>query len=223
MIIVSDIAGQYNALVRMMARFPGEDFVFVGDLVDRGPESDKVIEIAMKNPRVTTLLGNHEHMMLDFFWDLGLYQQGLWLYNGGVSTHRSYNHAPPAEVLTWIAKLPLFKMVDNCLITHAPLQKGLEIDALENAHPRSPNFNRHLIWNREEPVRRPYFQIFGHNSHWGVISIQDDQGEFARCIDGTREDMLTAIHWPSLETYQEPYELSIEPIIEGFPIKEVAP
>lgn len=69
-------------------------FVFLGDLIDRGPQSREAIEIALdasgRHPGSVIIKGNHEEFMLDvaygsspgFAWD-------SWYYEGGAQTLRS--------------------------------------------------------------------------------------------------------------------------------------
>ncbi len=83
MIIISDIHGCYKTLLKLLKQCPDEQLVFLGDLVDRGPDSASVVRFAMDN-KIPTLMGNHEDLMLS---DHGLspieYDNGLWAYNGG--------------------------------------------------------------------------------------------------------------------------------------------
>ena len=67
---VGDIHGESEMLCELLAKLPlvpGDRLVFVGDYVDRGPDSKNVVEklIAFsKDHRCEFLLGNHESM----FW-----------------------------------------------------------------------------------------------------------------------------------------------------------
>jgi serine/threonine protein phosphatase 1 len=70
---VGDIHGAYERLVRLLARLPyraGRDtLVFLGDYMDRGGESRQVIELLCRlqdEGRVVALLGNHEHLLLEY-------------------------------------------------------------------------------------------------------------------------------------------------------------
>lgn len=167
MLIIADIVGQLDALERLVARIPeDEEIVLVGDLVDRGPYSAEVIEWAMKTPRVTALMGNHEHMMLDYYTDNEFYENDIWQMNGGHATMLSYDRmfgdtTPPQRHLEWLKALPRYKIIgDNeCLVTHAPIE-SYSLDELK----ADPN-NLNLLWNRYKPIERNYFQVFGHNSH----------------------------------------------------------
>ena len=69
---VGDIHGEWEMLDELLAKLehgPGDRFVFVGDYVDRGPDSRRVVDrlIALARERECVfLLGNHESMFLDF-------------------------------------------------------------------------------------------------------------------------------------------------------------
>lgn len=89
------------------AASPGDTLVFLGDYIDRGPDSlgvvERVLELragAWEGP-VVTLMGNHEDMLLDHLRDtLGgprLYDTGIWEYNGGCDMFRSYVGADQYE------------------------------------------------------------------------------------------------------------------------------
>lgn len=89
--VLGDIAGQYDALMRLVAKLEdGAKIILVGDIVDRGPKSKQVVTWAMNNPNVETILGNHEHLMVDFFRETNKYREGVWINNGGQETLVSY-------------------------------------------------------------------------------------------------------------------------------------
>lgn len=216
MLIIADIAGQFDALERLAKHAPkGEPIILLGDLVDRGHESFEVIEWAMCTPNVITLLGNHEHMMLDYYRPkikYGIYPPGCWEANGGHNTRASYRrngHAvPPDSHLDWLETLSpcLASNKEKLFMSHAPLHRNREVsEALEINNPLSADFDRSLIWNRSEPRRREWFQVFGHNSHWGLRKLSDDEGDFALCIDQSQRSILTGFHWPTMEIFEEPY------------------
>ncbi len=63
--------------------------VILGDLIDRGPASDRVLDLAMTAPgNVTCLMGNHERMLLDFLDAPEAAPR--WLAHGGLATLASY-------------------------------------------------------------------------------------------------------------------------------------
>src|SRR5688572_11424943 len=95
--VVGDIHGrcaQLETLLEMLPRDEAADtVVFLGDLIDRGPDApgcvDKVMRLAQANPeRVLCLRGNHEQMLLDFIEG----STNLWItpVTGGERTYEQY-------------------------------------------------------------------------------------------------------------------------------------
>lgn len=212
MFIIADIAGQFDALERLVKRAPsGEKIILLGDLIDRGHFSYEVIEWAMKTPNVITLLGNHEHMMLDYYEpgiENGIYPEDCWEYNGGSATRASYSRygfkKPPQNHLDWIRSLPTYYTEPDkgIFVSHAPLAARCSFDKLPtHDNILDPDFDTSLIWNRTEPIERSRFQVFGHNSHWGLRFF----GDWAICIDQSQKGILTGFHWPTGKVFEEPY------------------
>ena len=217
--IIADVAGQFDALMRLIRHCPKEcKILAVGDLIDRGPESFRVLEWFMKHPRTAeSLMGNHEHMMLDYYRRSRIYSAGIWEAQGGLETLASLATLEArkfrvADIMAWMATRPLSARVGAAavrpaLVTHAPLHARLTLEEA-SVFGTEQTLDTSILWNRSPPRRRgDVFQIFGHNAHWGLRTIGDDEGTFALCIDQSRSDILTAVHWPSLEIFEEPYEL----------------
>lgn len=130
--IIADVAGQYDALMRLLAKIPiGYEVILLGDLIDRGSDGDLIIEWAINN-NIRCVLGNHEHMMYDYyrthvpkgpygatFVEGAMYDRDIWLNNGGWATNWRYKgqgSPEPADPrskhllekhLDWIGQLPL--------------------------------------------------------------------------------------------------------------------
>jgi serine/threonine protein phosphatase 1 len=67
-IAVGDIHGCYQEFAELLERVAltkDDQLVLLGDLVNRGPDSNKVIDMAKAN-RALSLLGNHELRLLNF-------------------------------------------------------------------------------------------------------------------------------------------------------------
>jgi serine/threonine protein phosphatase 1 len=107
---IGDIHGCYDLMKALLAQVVGDVaqraagrrpiLIFLGDYVDRGPDSAKVIEalLWLKRRRgldVRLLKGNHEAAMLDFLEDPAT--AAAWLRFGGAETLRAYGVPPPEE------------------------------------------------------------------------------------------------------------------------------
>lgn len=98
--------------------------VFIGDYIDRGPDSkgvvDQLLEFKKQFPTTVFLKGNHEDMLLDYL-ELGGRQGVVFLDNGGGDTFSSYGI--PIETLPIVASqkfppahLDFFQSLDRYLI-----------------------------------------------------------------------------------------------------------
>ncbi|WP_246423760.1 metallophosphoesterase family protein [Roseospira goensis] len=71
--------------------------VFLGDYIDRGPRSRRVLDIITngmpKGLETVFLMGNHEHFVLSFLD--GEAEPAGWLFNGGMDTLASYGVPVP--------------------------------------------------------------------------------------------------------------------------------
>lgn len=105
--------------------------VFLGDYIDRGPDSAGVIEtvrrLHWREPdAVTALMGNHESMLLAA---LGTPRaRDHWLDNGGATTLASFGvdgpEALPGDVLDWIEALPTVHEDAQRYYVHAGFRPG---------------------------------------------------------------------------------------------------
>ena len=203
--VVADIHGRFDLLESALRRVTESKeaipLVFVGDYVDRGPDSAAVLrhlfELQSANPnQITCLGGNHEEMLLGFLDDPIRFHR-LWLRNGGDETLRSFGVKLPgadaeAEILAardqflkalgpdlhaWLRDLPLNWKSGNVWVTHAGADPAVDMDRQDrNA----------LVWGHPEFRKRPrddgQWVVHGHTivpevtTQEGRISI--DTGAF---------------------------------------------
>lgn len=111
----------------------GDTVVFLGDYIDRGPDSKGVVDtVRAYNPQgvnVVVLAGNHEDMMCKVHADRNLWD--WWLRNGGDATLESYGGVIPTEVLQWALMLPVSYKLDGYFFVHAGVDPDVSIDAQE--------------------------------------------------------------------------------------------
>jgi serine/threonine protein phosphatase 1 len=181
--VVGDIHGrcaQLNTLLEMLPRTVASDtLVFLGDLIDRGPDIPGVVEhvfgLCREDPeRVICLRGNHEQMLLDFLDGTSL----IWIEQatGSDCTFAQYTQTPlvlrqgsdfdsardllsrklPREQVDFFRDLPLYHEDDHALYVHAGLENG--------KHPRESS-SEALLWTRDMNFFRSYEGkpcVFGH-------------------------------------------------------------
>jgi diadenosine tetraphosphatase ApaH/serine/threonine PP2A family protein phosphatase len=122
-------------------------FVFLGDYIDRGPDSrgviEALIELQSQRPeRVIALKGNHEAVAVEIVD--GETDPASWLREGGTATLRSYHiddvRDLPPEHVAWLRALPLCYDDGERFFVHAGIDPDKPLDA-QSGHD--------LIWIRE--------------------------------------------------------------------------
>lgn len=123
-------------------------FVFVGDYIDRGPDSRGVVTLLMEMQRnslhnVICLRGNHEAIMLRAASE-GPDIEAWWHDNGGGSTLASYGvmHASelPDAHMRWFRNRSVCHDDGRRYFVHAGVQPGIALDRQSDED---------LIWIRE--------------------------------------------------------------------------
>ncbi len=159
LIAIGDIHGcaqTLEVLLERLAPEPHDHLVFVGDYVDRGPDTRAVIEhlLDLRQRRHCTFLrGNHEAMMLGYL-DRGEYE--LWYANGGPATLQSYrNDAFEIEIpeahQTFIRETILYLDTPDFFFVHAGLKPNRTIE--ENLEKYD---ERVFLWERSHLEARKF-------------------------------------------------------------------
>ena len=169
--IIGDIHGCYTSLVQLLKYVENrsENIIFLGDYIDRGPDSKKVVELILelkkKRSKIITLLGNHEYMLLNY---LSGRDDNLFLRVGGRQTLTSYGLPPdlppeetkaaiPPEHLTFYYNLSLLWEDSYAYYVHAGLQPDVHI---------SKQTRNWCLWVRNEFIRSSFDfgkpVVFGH-------------------------------------------------------------
>lgn len=134
---IGDVHGCLDQLTRLLdecRRFAKESpstFIFLGDYIDRGPDSRGVINLVMDMPdRVIALAGNHEDLLLASLTSGDA--MGRWLANSGSATLRSYGVTSPKDLppdhLNWIRNLPTHHDDGQRFFVHAGIRPGIPLD-----------------------------------------------------------------------------------------------
>lgn len=134
-VAIGDIHGMADMLERLLSqiekwleRRPAQ-YIFLGDYVDRGPDSRKVVERlqAMQRQGAVCLKGNHEQLMiLSTQSPIG---ERNFLFNGGAATHESFgSDAAFAEAQEWMNALPISYEDRLRYYVHAGIEPGTPLE-----------------------------------------------------------------------------------------------
>jgi serine/threonine protein phosphatase 1 len=180
--VIGDIHGclaEVRYLVEQLPLRSNDRVVFLGDYIDRGPDSKAVVAYLLElrqraNFAVVFLKGNHEDMFLHYLGFPGNHGD-VFLNNGGHATLASYgiaavsfagkiNEQLPQAHLDFYRSLETFCVVEPYLCVHAgiqPLKKLEEQTAAE------------MYWIRGEFIHNahklPLTVLFGHTPHKEVL------------------------------------------------------
>lgn len=193
--VIGDVHGRADLLRIMLGEIIRRDpagrarCIFVGDLIDRGPESAAVLKtvhrLCRQHPaRWFCVAGNHERMLLDFL-DAPARHGPRWLAAGGEATVLSFDlslrhgrdaaathvtlaeelaQALPDDVVSWLRALPLFWQEGQIAVTHAGADPAL---AMADQPPST------LLWGRG-----------------GRCGLKARMGRVGRLLTGHRADGL---------------------------------
>lgn len=148
---IGDVHGCLEPLNRLLDNIrscssSGGTVVFLGDYVDRGPDSKGVIDLIRGGPpspkwEWVALKGNHEDMMVGAV--AGEYETSWWIGNGGSNTLGSYeNLEVDPDHLLWARDLPLNHADKHRIFVHADMDGSIPFD--EQTEQR-------MLWARKPP------------------------------------------------------------------------
>lgn len=211
-IAIGDIHGCYESMVALLNKlesYTDRTFVFIGDYIDRGPESKKVVEHLIEFQKEVDCLflrGNHEQMLLD------AYEEGqlkLWLMNGGRSTLKSYGIESPSEQLPVSHKefynqtKMYFDTEDYFFVHGGPSPaKTIEQNLLDEKDVQQFLWERSHLNTFETPWEKTV--IFGHTPRPHPIKKDKMIGIDTGCVyDRVGYGKLTAVKLPEEEFIQQ--------------------
>jgi serine/threonine protein phosphatase 1 len=151
---IGDIHGRLDFLMDLLSQIITHangrscKLVFLGDYIDRGPDSAGVLALVRRFQQqwpesVICLKGNHEAMLLEVVTEPAV--TSWWLGNGGDTTLASFGVSHPgdlpADVLSWIAGLPTLYEDEHRYFVHAGLHPDLSL---------SEQDDQTKLWIRDE-------------------------------------------------------------------------
>jgi serine/threonine protein phosphatase 1 len=176
---IGDVHGSLRKLRSLIARCERYadgrpmTFIFLGDYIDRGPESagvvDCVLDLQSRMPeRVIALKGNHEAMVLGVLY--GTIPADYWLAQGGAETLHSYGASNAGELpdqhIDWLRSLLLSHDDGRRFFVHAGIDPEKPLDAQRDTD---------LFWIREPFLsdRRDHGRLIVHG-HTPLMTRKPD-------------------------------------------------
>jgi serine/threonine protein phosphatase 1 len=176
-IIIGDVHGYFQGLKSLLSLLDlkeQDSVYFLGDLIDRGPESAQVVEF-VRNGQYPCLLGNHEQMMRFAFnaSSIDSFAMEAWLSAGGRSTLDSYEDLGQLDIdLQWMAGLPTYLDLGDIWLVHAGVNPRLPLMA-QSA--------QEFCWIRREfhQMKEPFFEdkliVTGHTITFTFPGVEPGQ------------------------------------------------
>lgn len=188
--VIGDVHGNYNTLLQLQNLLAKKSkMIFVGDLIDRGKFSNKVIKFIRENNYLCTL-GNHEKMMImhgEVFASMvpviSTNYIHSWLNNGGKDTLLSYDLIKINEGkveytgneeslkvfiddINWLKTLPLYIEFDKIIndrkvvVSHSCISNVWD---KKDDKEFTDEFEEYALWHRDDALEgSEIFNVFGH-------------------------------------------------------------
>ena len=188
--VMSDIHGNYKAFIQMLNKIELSDndtLYILGDVIDRGLESFKILDYVMQHDNIILLFGNHEDMMIEFYDAVdGIsgrkdieYLWAIWSRNGGTITSRQFERMQEEEknkYRNFIKNLEYFKIIEvnnqKFLLCHAGIMFST-LFSLEECIQKNIN-NKNIVWLRDVSGRDMPDGLILIHGHTPVQSAFDE-------------------------------------------------
>ena len=218
-IVIGDVHGCYKTLLALITKLPaGVPITFAGDLIDRGPDSRRVVQYVIDHGH-DCVKGNHEDMMVNYQDRANpavVDYDSLFVMNGGLKTMESYYVFPADFKLhaDWMRSLPVYieypeiKREDgrHLVVSHSAVGN---VWKHRNNEEKRAMFEENVMWDRDRFLDQPeIFNIFGHTPQANGARIKsffaniDTGAVFAREGSDTY-GVLTALQFPEMVVFTQ--------------------
>ena len=199
-IIIGDVHGCLHELEKLLAKLEfheeKDELFFVGDLINKGPNSLGVLELA-RNLNAACVIGNHELNFLDHLAIPSKRRPGFDQLQKEMGTSLS-------QWVAWIKRWPSYIERDDFLVVHAGLAPGKHPSKTSThilANIRTWDGTGANMNNKADP---PWFDLYTHQKtvvygHWALMGLhvrKNTIGLDTGCVYGKK---LTAVILPSKE------------------------
>ena len=184
---VSDIHGEYDLFLKLLDKlhFSDSDTMYVlGDIIDKGCESIKLVEFIRRKSNIKVILGNHEFSFLKYYD--GLMRLAKSANDIDEVLRKLQEYFPEdKEILSWetvdyIESLPLYIEKDDFICVHA----GLETDKDGVILPMKTQMPEVMVCSRNFKEKSFYLSpnnkpvLFGHTP----CLYENGSGKFIKTV-----------------------------------------
>ncbi len=211
-VAIGDIHGCARTLAKLLDQldaYSDRTFVFIGDYIDRGPDSKGVVDLCIdfsKSHDCVFLRGNHEQMMIDAILE-NSYEH--WFRNGGKETLASYGIDNPADIRPnshrdFYATTRLVYDTDEFLFVHGGIPPHVTV-----ADYLSAGLRENVLWERSHvKAKNPNWEktvVFGHTPVAEVIMEPLKIGIDTGCVYNHHPELskLSAVLLPEREVISQ--------------------
>lgn len=215
----SDIHGcsmTFDQLLSSLSLSKKDQLYFLGDYIDRGPDSKGVLDTIMalqdNHFQVRCLRGNHEQLMLDALHNPDSLH--TWLTNGGRETLNSFGvhdlREVPQKYFDFLNSLEWYISLENYILVHAglnfhisnPLEDQISMMWIRNWYKdiRADWLGNRIIVHGHTPISRQNMIALRES---GIQAVNIDNG----CVFHHKSDMgrLCTMELISRQLYFEMY------------------
>ena len=186
---IGDIHGCKDSLVELVNKIPlkqEDTLVFLGDYIDRGPDSKGVIDfllnLSKEHEKTVFIKGNHEWMFKEFYIKRDPDSWELWEYNGARKTLESYGDIDniPPEHLKFIETTKIYHIEGKYFFVHGGVKPNVKIEDQRE---------KDMLWIRDEFIYskaplKGYVVVFGHTPMEEPLIQSDKIGVDTGCVYG---------------------------------------
>lgn len=214
---IGDVHGCADELEELLEQLPSSEdstIVMLGDYIDRGPASRRVIDVVMKTKekrRLVTLVGNHEEMFLEFLDGSDPGKVARFVLNGGSRTLANYadkhgDYVIPRSHVDFLKGLDLWYETDDYFFVHA----GVPDRSLKDLDPVKDR--EELLWIRRSFIHSTHIWekrvVHGHTPVNAVEMSATRINIDTACAYG---GFLTAVELPAHRIYSVPRKVEERP------------
>ena len=202
-IVIGDVHGCSDELEELILKLqlaPEDKLIFVGDLINKGPQSRKVLEIVTKLKAIC-LLGNHELGFLKYLESNQFPRRSQF-----EEVITDLGHDLP-KWRAWMKGLPTFYETEQFLIVHAGIIPGVKVQDIPAniiTRVRTWDGSGKDLNNKKDPPWYDFYAgdkliVYGHWANQGLLIRENTIGLDSGCVWG---GALTAVILPERKIVQ---------------------